>query len=381
MANGYSLGVLQHIREVTAKATPQYKIEPYGLLALLKSRMTPGAIKNDSFDGHFKTVKIKRKKRFTTSQVGTDPSCDVTNLNPYTEETVSIGGFRTLAVHIADETIAAYDSYASGKVAFGNNPQSVLMQEHMDDVFTMASAILNAVDKDLVTLLGANIGVNRKTGNNAARTLNIARNANIVPLNNAPTEILSDFQLNSMSGRPLVVGAGLMYNWALNQPVIGAANSSGIDVARQIANFDFFYDLEIEQQLGSNHVVVLEKDAIQLVEYLEYQGWKSGPKPGASTFGTVTLPMNQGGQLVPVQFDYQLRYNDCAQEFEVEGEIVVLQKGYNLILSKRFGLYTIPTTAYRTGDPLAGNRGSLHYLINNDCDVCPDEEGGGSGGV
>ena len=379
MALGYSLGVLQQIREVTANATPQYKIEPYGLLALLKSRMTPGAIKNDSFDGHFKTVKIKRKKRFTTSQVGTEASCEVTNLNPYTEETVSIGGYRTLAVHVADETIAAYDAYASQKVRFGNNPESVLMQEHMDDVFTMASAILNAVDKDLVTLLAANIGVNRRTGNNAARALNIARNANIVPLNNAPTEILSDFQLNSMTGRPLVVGAGLMYNWALNQPVIGGPNASGIDIARQIANFDFFYDLEIEQQLGSNHIVVMEKDAIQLVEYLEYQGWKAGTKPGASTFGTVTLPMMQGGQLVPVQFDYQLRYNDCAQDFTVDDETVTLQKGYNLILSKRFGLYTIPTTAYRTGDPLAGNRGTLRYVINNDCDTCPDEEGGGSG--
>jgi hypothetical protein len=36
-----------------------------------------------------------------------------------------------------------------------------------------------------------------------------------------------------------------------------------------------------------------------------------------------------------------------------------------MILSKNFGLYTIPTDAYKASDVLTGNRGSLAYEVTN----------------
>jgi len=76
--------------------------------------------------------------------------------------------------------------------------------------------------------------------------------------------------------------------------------------------------------------------------------------------------------VLPILFDVQLRYNDCATVFTdaYYGTQTTLQKGYNLIISKTSGLFTIPKDAYRGTDRLVGNRGTLLYEIENVCDNC-----------
>ena len=71
--------------------------------------------------------------------------------------------------------------------------------------------------------------------------------------------------------------------------------------------------------------------------------------------------------------DVQFKFNDCEADYEVDGQTETLQKGWNMILSLNFGLWTIPSTAYRAEDPLFGNRGSLLYSVTNDCDSCDGE--------
>lgn len=372
MANGFSLGVLQMMKEITKDATPAYKIEPYGFLASLYVAHSRGIIKNDSYDGHYKTVKVKKKQRFTIQDTDTVASCDTTLLQPYSEDTVSVANYRQLAFSISDETIAQFDSYASAIVKVNGVPAPTqapggLMFEFMDTLMTAANALLTAVNKDLGQIALNNMGVNRNTGSAAATTVNIPLNATNNPLAGGTNKILTDFKDNTMNGKPIVVGAGLFNGFMMNQAAIGGVNQAGVDSRRQAAGFDFWYDFTLASMAGANTIALFEKDAIQIVEYLKYQGFKAGPKPGPSTFGTIALPMQVGDQLVPVYFDYQLRYNDCPTELTIydTGTPTVIQKGYNLILSKNFGLYTIGTDAYRTGDPLNGNRGSLLYTITN----------------
>ena len=365
MANGYSLGVLQFQKEVSKDATPQYKVEPYGFLGSLYVSHSRGAIKNDSYDGHFKTVKIKSKKRFTTDDVSPEASCDTVLQQTYAEETVDVSNFCQLAIHVEDEVIAAFDSYASSKTSTGSLS---LMYEHMDSVATAASALLSYVNQDLMTLAVAALGVNRRTASAAAATINIPLNTTNEPLGDGINQVLGDFKLNTMMGKPIVTGQGLFYNWLAAQAAKSGVNQSGIDSRLQTAGFDFWYDPYVTTAMTSaNQIMVHEKNSIQIVEYLKYQGWKAGAKPGASSFGTLTLPMQIGDQLVPVFFDYQLKYNDCEQEFTIGygGSTTTLEKGYNLIISKTYGLYTLPATAYDAADVLTGNRGSLRYLITN----------------
>lgn len=368
MADGKSLGILQHIREIAKQAAPQNKLEPVGALASLKLAHSPGVIKNDSFDGHFKTVKVKHKQRFNVAQTETSPSCDVTNTQPYIENTVSVANFRQIAIHIEDETIAAYDAYASQMVATGSSTATPLMWEFWDSLMSAASALCEAVDQDLITLMTAALGFHRATGNANAVTVNFPLSTASNPLNGAANKLKSDFMYNNMKGTPIVIGGGLFHDWMLQQPAKGL-DGAGLDTRIQAGGFNMFVDYNLGTALSQpNDIIIYEKDAIQLVEYLKYQGFKAGPKPGASEFGVMPIPANNGmGGILPIAFDFQLKYNDCEEEFGyVDGEEgVMLQKGWNLILSKNFGLWTIPSNAYRSGDVLAGNRGSLRYRITN----------------
>jgi len=151
-------------------------------------------------------------------------------------------------------------------------------------------------------------------------------------------------------------------------------NQAGLDSRIQSGQVDFYYSEEFANQLGANNIGVDEKDAVQIVEYLRYQGFKAGVKPGGSVFGTIPVPIvTPNGEVKAVMFDFQLRYNDCAQAFTdayTGASLGNLPKGYNFILSKQFGLYTLPTDAYKVGDTLRGNRGSLRYNVTNSCETC-----------
>lgn len=377
MANGFSLGILQMQKEVTKDATPQYKVEPYGFLASLYAAHSRGVIKNMVEEtGHYRTVKVKAKKRLLIGDTRTTPSCDTVITVPYTEQTVTLTGYRETAISITDETIAAFDAYASAIVAAsqagiappsaGQIPGGGLMFEFFDSLQVAANGLLSGVDYDLVALAVAAIGVNARVSSAAAQTINIPQDATTNLLSDGIPQIWRDLSLNNMNGKPIIVGAGFWDAFARSQAAIGGANQAGIDTRIQAAAFDYFRDEQVPDALGAdNQIIVYEKDAVQIVEYLKYTGFKAGMK-GTSIFGTLMLPYVANGQLIPVSFDYQLKYQDCPTDMTVDGyESTSVDRGWVLIVSKTFGLYTIPSTAYQGLDNLAGNRGSLRYLITN----------------
>ena len=377
MANGFSLGFLSFQKEITKDATPQYKLEPYGLLASLYAAHSRGVIKNVIGEtGHFTTVKVKRKKRLIIGDTRTTPSCDNVVTVPYVEDTITIGQYREVAISIPDETIAAFDAYASTVVAAakaGITPPAAskienggLMWEFYDSLLVACNGLLQGVNYDLVALAAASIGVNRRTTNNSAATINIPQDATTRLLTNGIPQIWRDISLNNFSGRPIVVGAGLFDAWARSQAGIGGVDQSGTDTRLQSASFDYWRDEQVPTALsGDNQIIVYEKDAIQIVEYLKFKGFKAGAK-GNSIFGTLMLPFEQNGQKIPIEFDFQLKYFDCPTEMTVDGYAAqTVDRGWAVIVSKKFDLYVIPTDAYQASDPLTGNRGSLRYNITN----------------
>ena len=377
MANGFAPYLLQHIESIAKSATPQNKIEMPGFLQSLLTAHSynQGNIKYDLMNGHFNAVNVKKKKRYTAAQTTNTPSCDVTNVSAYSEDAVSVANYRQLAVHIEDEVIAAYEKAASNPVSIGS---ATVTQEFMTELMLAANGLLSAINSDLLTLAIAEMGVNRSTTVNTAKTINIGKNTNYNSLSEGATEILSDYKLNNMSGRPIAVGAGLFNNYMMQQAAKQAAQN-GLDTRIQAGGFDFFYDNEVESISGVNDLLVYEKDAVQLITYLKYQGFKRRDT-GENIFDVIKLPYmtqtaNGGLAVAPLPIDVHFKFNACDAEFDTGGETPVeLKKGWNMILSSNFGLYTIPDDAYRTGDPLEGNRGSLLYNITNECDDC---DGGG----
>jgi len=367
MATGFCPYLLQDISEVTKNASPMYKIQPNGFTGMLLQAGSPGIIRNDSYNGHKKTVQIKYMQRATVAQTDTALSCDATLLNAYTEATVSVGNIRQYSFMVEDETMAAYCDSASSRVQAGSMPTGVA-SEVLSQVFNGANAIIHGVNRDVLGLL--TWGKNVVTGLNTATTLNISKDLAVQSLTSGVTQLLSDYKKNYLTNRPQVVGQGLFLNFTLQQP-FASPNIYGIDSKIATGSFDFWNDSDFDTVIGTNQVGVFEPNSIQLVEYLKYQGFKAGVF-GTDTFGTITLPMYTATEVVPVKFDIQLRYHACETTLTdaYTGQSFTAQKGWQVILSKNFGLFQIPADAYRSEDAARSVNGALRYAVTNTCDTC-----------
>lgn len=365
MAQGFAPFLLKSINDIAESNSPELKLEYQGYLNLLKSQKNADVVRlNDPGDrGHRRSVQIKRKKRLTVDMTDTSRSCDDVNVQTYEEQTVPLTIFRQVAFHIDDETIAQYPNDASASTSVGKPPTS-LMREVLDDVRSGADAILTGLDHDLFTLAVSDIGVNRVTGLSTAKTVNFPLNTTNNPLNSGINTLLTDFQTNQASGKPQIVGSGVIHSFFMQQ-MAKSSDQSGLNTVIQAAQADFWYDTFAESALGTDEAIIYEPNAVQLVEYMNYQGFKAGNK-GVSTFFTMMLPMQVGDQVVPIMFDVQLKYRDCPETITdaYYNTALNVEKGWSIIISKEVGLFTIED-GYRGTDVLSGNRGSYRYLFTN----------------
>lgn len=362
---GYRPYFLAHIRSILAENTPQHKIEPVGFLNLLSSQSKPKVLRLNNAAGHQNTVQIKYKQRYTVDFTDTVKSCDQTNVQAYREMEVNLDSTRQISIHVADETIANYEDDASKTLNLGTPPTEI-MNELLDEIMNAASAILEGVNLDLMTIAAANVGVNRRTGLNTATVVNFDPDMTNLLLTDGLTQILSDYKVNAGTGTPQVFGSGLFFNFMLQQAA-KSADQRGLDTAIQAAGIKFYHDLQAANILGANEILVVQPNALQWVEYLEYTGFKAGVKPDGSQFFTLPLPVQMGSEVMLIDFDVQMKYNSCAETITdaYYSTPLTVQKGWQIIISKRSGLFTIPADAYRATDPLAGNRGTLLYQITN----------------
>jgi len=352
-------------------AYPGYKLDPQGFLNLLQSQNKPQVLTLNNAAGHKNTVQVSYKQRFTKDFTDTSKSCDVTSVLSRQEASVDLSSTRQIAIYLADETVAQFEDEASRTVAVGQ-PAGQIAAELLDDILHAANAILQGVNDDLLTLAVAAIGKNRVTGSAAAKTLNVPLNTTNLPLNAGMNEILSDYKINGGKGRPQIVGSGLMHNFMLMQAAKGM-DQSGLDTKIQGAGADFYLDLSASSILGANQVIAYEPNAVQIVEYMEYTGFKAGVKPGSSEFGVIALPaVASDGSLLPVKFDWQLKYIDCPTTLTdaYSGQSATYQKGWSFIMKKDFGLFQLPSDSYRQEDGNYSVNGALRYNVTNSCDTC-----------
>lgn len=360
---GFAPYLLKSAREAYLSASPQDKVEEAGYLSLLKSQNPRiEVLKLNTEAGHKKTVQVKAKRRLNAAHTDNSKSCDVTLTNPYYEKSVELSSVRQVAIYLEDETLAKYTEDASKNIPVGD---SKVANEMYDNIRLAANAIVEGLNQDLFTQAVAAIGVNKVTGSNASQTVNFPLNTTNNDLTAGMNKILADYKRNSFSGRPQMIGDGLMHNFMLQQSS-KSSDQSGLDTKIQARMADFFYDPNTTSILGNNQFIVYEPDAVGLVEYLEYKGFKGGVKPGASIFGTIMLPFGNSG--MTIEIDWQLKYYDCPTTLtdSYYGTTLNLEKGFNMILSKQVGLWTVPNDGYRNGtDPLFGNRGSLRFTATN----------------
>lgn len=370
----YALGqglrpyILPHLRNIIGEgALPQTKIEHVGFINFLQSQNKPKVLRLNNPAGHKESVQIKYLQRLTKAYTGTNEAdvCNTAIVEPYKETTATLNSFRYIALHLDDELVAKYENEASNMITVGGPPTEI-MKEMLERLMTAANALLSGVDSDLLTALVA--GTNRATGLATAKTINFPLNSTNNDLNADMNEVYSDFAINLLSGQPEILTApgSLMHKYMLQQR-FKSYNQAGINTAIEVAGLNAYIDAEMGTTFGAQNFLAIEKNTVQMVEYLQFTGFKAGPKPGGSVFGTIPLPMQVGQEVKLVEFDYQLKYSDCATTLTdgYYGTPITIQKGYNLILSKKSGLFQIPTDAYKNIDPNFGSNGVLRYNATN----------------
>lgn len=367
--------LLQHLKQLIGANAPETKISPTGFTKMLlenepKLQVKPSEVlRLNEADGHIKQIRLSYLRRITPDDVSTTDDCENDLIPVYNDMVLEAPHFAKFSFWLSDDTIARYMSEASRTVSVGQ-PASQLMMEQITTLMTVVNGIVGKIDQ---TLLGdVTWGINQVTGLNTATTININKNATVMDLETGFAKLLSDAAENEISGDLLIAGSGLFNNFMLQKPFSGI-NQAGINQAAA-TGYKWYFDVYAKNAatFGTNQVGVFAPGTIGFVDLQKYIAFRSGLK-GTSYFFQIPLPVAVGqgdGTTQMMIFDAQLKYIDCPTVIYNGYSNIEVNRGWQLILSKNYGLFQQPTDGYTAADRLTGNNGALRYTFTNTCDSC-----------
>ncbi len=368
MALGYCPALLKHIDEVAEGNSPTRKMHVAGFLATLfccqNSTVSPINDGNTD-DGHTRPLTVKYRQRPTATHVQDEDDCDVNRIPAYAEWTLPTLSHKQTSFFLNDATIQQYCADASVQRSVGAPPTRV-MQEHWDLIIEHANILLKEINKDLVADMATSFGLNTTTGYSTGKYINIDRTGGNI-LDDGIVELLRDLQENEICAEPCFVGGGLWAAWNTAKDTFGL-NNAGMDLSN-IGLPKFFFDKDTQSIWGENSAALISPGSVKFIGRNAYTGAFAGQK-GTSFFTTLPLPVNEFGCnddscLQDLVFDLQLKYIDCPTTITVNGQNTTVNRGWQVIISKKYALWVQPTSAYAAGDELAGTNGTLKYFLSN----------------
>ena len=376
MSFGFAPYLLQHLKVVAAENNPATKVTPTGFLKMLlennPSLQLPEyeKLRLSNQQGHIKNVQLKYLRRINPSNIDTTDDCVNDHIPVYAETSLTAPKFAKYSFFISDDTIARYEDEASRTVALGQ-PATEFMNEQLEMLMTVVQGMVGKIDTEL--LKAVTFGKNVSSGNsgNTATPLNILKDATQFDLTTGIGQLLSQCQENEFTGTPLIVGGGKFNAFANYLQQLGPA-LNGTNQAEAFRQIKYYYDQwsQASQTNGwdVDNIGVFSKGSIGFVDLDKYIGFRSGTK-GISTFFRIPLPVvpaQNDGTADLMTFDAQLRYLDCPTDIsDGYGDTVTVSRGWQLIISKNYGLFQIPGDAYQSGDRLYGNNGAMLFNITN----------------
>lgn len=364
--------LLNHLADVCERNAPETKVSPTGFLK--------AAIENDpsitmpeseklrlnTETGNLKQVRLSYLKRLLPSQTDTTDDCSNDFVPVYSDFILEAPSFRKVSMMIPDNTIAQYMEDAAKTTEMGE-PGTPLMNEFVRTLRTYANGLLGAVDMDLIA--SVQFGVNQVTNSAAAKTINIEKDATKFDLTTGWAQLLDDLDNNEFVGTPIMIGQG-MFNKFVRSRGISGMNQAGIDQAAY-ADFKWYFDKYCKAAsptgFGTDAVGIFSEGSFGFVDLNKFVGFRSGLK-ATSFFFQIELPVmpdQNDGTASSIMFDAQLKYIDCPTTMFNGYADVTLDRGWQLIISKNFGLFQVPNDAYQSGDDLYQNNGSLLYTFTN----------------
>ena len=377
---GFVPYLLIHLKMLLEQNYTGTKITPSGFLKLLienKPNAQLTSVNGESVEygklstasGMIRELKYKFLPRITDDQIGDTDNCDNDFGFQYTEGSIETPLFSKGGFQIEWGFVERYEAEAARLVATGN-PSTPVLNELVTQLMHAVNGMIVNIDKKLLNQLV--FGVNAESGNNLAKPLNINKDGSVLDLSNGITEILSDAAINEFAGEPLIVGSGLFNKFEIAKSNIGL-NGGGMNQGTQ-GGYKFYYDLNTAgaAELGVDQIGVFAANSVGFFDIDRYIAWKAG-KHGNSWFCTIHLPVENsvaGAAPVMMPFNLQIKEIDCPEDDFDGYSTRTMDRGYKIIITKRFGLFQQPLNAYQAADRLTGTNGALRYTVANDCDSC-----------
>ena len=377
MALGFAQALLFHLKTLMEQNYPGVKITPAGFTKMLVENnpsLRVASINGQSIDGlkrstasgHIRDVKLKYLPPITPSQISSEDNCENDFGFQYSEMSLetplfSKGGFR-----VEWGFVERYQDEASRLVSTGN-PQVTILQEMMEQIMHTCRGLVGDMNSKLVQ--SATFGTNITGG--SPKVININKDGSALDLASGVTELISDAMENEIVGDLLTVGGGLFNKYNIAKNNLGI-NSAGLNQGAMNGYVHYFDPIAGSKWGGSDYVGAFAKGAVGLVDIDRYIAWKTG-RHGTSEFAQIMLPIENGASPLMMNFNLQIKEIDCPDEDFDGYETRPMGRGYQILISKNYGLFQAPKTAYQASDRLSGNNGALLYDFTNKCDGC---EGG-----
>lgn len=384
MANGFVPALMKNLALIAGGNAPVTKVTPKGFMAALILNGAAPQIINEGkiVGGIYRDVTIKHRTRGTKAYVSGTDDCDVDLKPAYAETSVDLNGFSKLSLFLDDETIARYEEEANKLVAIpgimdkGSQVKvepPMVVKDFWDMIIENVNGLYDDINTNLLTsqVFGRNI----RTGSNAAASVNISKDATKRSLVDGVPLILRDIQQHEMSGRPFVVGSGLFHSYVLANQMRPGTDMGGFSDKLMTDAFDFFYDPAAHSVWGENEIGVFSPGSVAFIERNKYNGPQRAGWKGGDFYFTMKLPVVDSlgnNALSQLAVDVQLHYFTCPQEI-TGGPYFgtqTIDRGWQIIISKNYDLWNIPSNSYHFSDRLFGANGTLNYAITNNCDDC-----------
>lgn len=357
---GIANALLLNINAIAQQADPQQKITPVGFLRMLleNNAMTEVANLTAIQNGLDHDIKVRYMQRGTVSEATDTDDCDTPITPVWKETTLTRQFFSKIGIFISDEQMRKFQEEAVQTMAItanGANAGAIttpLMRGLYETIIVHANALVQKMDKNLLTAQKAAFGKNIAYGSADAQTINFDTKA---ALNDGIIKLMLDAQANEFTSDMLIVGNGIVQAVDMYNRFKSGVDLQGIGALP----FRSYYDAQSASIWGANYFGVFEKGQVGLVDFNKNVGSFAGER-GDALFFTIPVPYTLAdGTLSTLKFDAQLWYEKCPV---YSGTTKVADRGWKLVLSKSYGLFNTPTDAYASTDPMYGANGSLQYI-------------------
>lgn len=379
LEKGYCDALKTTLLQLAQENNPSTKITPSGFLrAIVENQPSIGIpeyekLRLNNQMGNVKQVRVVYRPRLAKGSSSTTDDCSNDNIAFKQESLVEVDGFRKYSFIIPTTEL---EKYCEESVQLANGSQaSPLLREHVTRILEVAAGLVADINDDLLQMV--TWGTNAKYGSTAAQTLNINANSTTNKLDTGFTRLLTDLRFNEVTGAPIIVGAGIMdaFDQARLQTLLGLAASGQNQGA--FAQYKYYYDLYSSPVWTANtnnydQIGVFAPGTIGFVDLDNFVGFKAG-QLGSSFFTQLPVPLDviPGANTPTLNFDVQVKFLDCPTTVDDGlGGTTTVNRAWQIIISKKFGLWQMPSDAYSATDRLSGVNGAFRYNLTNTCEDC-----------